>query len=62
MKHLWDILVTANIEFSRQVEADSAEEARGIAQKDLIAGDGDISNITVERCIMLDELSAEERG
>jgi len=53
--HSYEIVVSANIEHNFEVQAESAEEARIEALAKMIGGEGDIvSNVTVERCIMLD--------
>jgi len=57
--HSFEVIVSANIEHNFEVQAESAEEARIEALAKMIGGEGDIvSNVTVERCIMLDEEDA----
>lgn len=54
MPKKYDIRLTAIIEIGGVFEANSAEEARALAQTEL-RPHGDISAIQVERCIYLDE-------
>jgi hypothetical protein len=50
----YDIVLRATIEIGGEYEANSAEEARAAAELELRSG-GQIGDITVERCIYLDE-------
>ncbi len=54
MQHDYDILITANIELGGKFTADSLEEALIVAKNELRSA-GELTNITVERAVMLDE-------
>ena len=54
MPKKYDIVLKATIEIGGVFEANSAEEARAAAQSELRVN-GEISDLTIERCIYLDE-------
>ncbi len=54
MPKKYDIRLTAVIEIGGVFEANSAEEARAIAQTELRSA-GEISDVQIQRCIYLDE-------
>lgn len=57
MQHDYDIIIKANISIGGRYTAESREEAVIAAQHELRSG-GEISDMEVERAVMLDE---EER-
>jgi hypothetical protein len=54
MAYEYDIRLTAVIEIGAKYTASTAEEARAMAELELRAH-GQISDITVDRCIFLDD-------
>lgn len=54
MAHEYDIRLTAVIEIGGKFSADTAEEAKAAAEMEL-RSHGLVSDIQVERCILLDE-------
>lgn len=51
--HQFDVIIRAEIELHTQVDANTEKEARELAELELRTN-GDISNVTVERNMMLD--------
>lgn len=58
MKHTYDLLIKATIEIGGKWEADTAAEAIEMAKGEL-RDQGEISDIDVDRMVMLDEEEAE---
>lgn len=59
MARKYDILLKATIEIGGEFSANSAEEARAAAESEL-RSQGEMSDLTLERCIFLDEPDSDD--